>query len=476
MHTLKTATCALAVVLLSGITANAQKFPSVTWRNIQANLAPLPVIGDIKHTPSTIDMESFWSVGSETLDRDFADFEKYKKFLGETGVGYARFQSGWAKTEQKKGKYDFAWFDAHIDGCREQGVKPWVCLCYGNPVYSEHGSDLKAEVFPDGPVMDGWLNYVKAVVKRYKGKVSMYEVWNEPDGNRNPKAYELYANLFVRTAKAIKEIDPDVKITAFGCGAPDNKYVYNTLPIIKEKGGLDLMDYITFHDYLPRPESDVQATLKLREFVHSLSPKIELLEGEIGCPAQLEYRHALSHIEWTEYSQAKWDCRSMLTHFSLGIPHSVFTMVDLNYGWMQQSFGLIRTNLKGEPQYKRPKFYMVQNVTGIFTPAVKAIPVELSVSTNREITSFGVEKNGKPVGFALWFSDSVPTSSLERELVSIKETSFPIKHPVYVDLITGKIHELDSAHAINAWRSAYCDLSGIPIWDAPILIIDKAAL
>jgi hypothetical protein len=57
---------------------------------------------------------SFWSVGSETLDRDYADFEKYRKYLKETGVGYARLQSGWAKTEQVKGVYDFSWIDASV--------------------------------------------------------------------------------------------------------------------------------------------------------------------------------------------------------------------------------------------------------------------------------------------------------------------------------------------------------------------------
>ena len=42
--------------------------------------------------------------------------------------------------------------------------------------------NLNARLFGEGPVMDAWDRYVEAVVKRYKGKVSMYEVWNEPDG------------------------------------------------------------------------------------------------------------------------------------------------------------------------------------------------------------------------------------------------------------------------------------------------------
>ena len=116
----------------------AQKLQkSVTWENIKEHPAPLPVVGRIAPVESRLDAESLWSVGSETLDRDFADFEKYKGYMSETGVGYARLQSGWAKTEQKKGKYDFSWIDAHVDGLIAEGIKPWVCLCYGNPIYSE---------------------------------------------------------------------------------------------------------------------------------------------------------------------------------------------------------------------------------------------------------------------------------------------------------------------------------------------------
>lgn len=63
--------------------------------------------------------------------------------------------------------------------------------------------------------------------------------------------------------------------------------------------------------------------------------EITLLQGETGCPGQLEYGHAMSWIEWNEYSPVKWDLRQMLSQFSIGVPYSVFTMVDLNYGWMQ---------------------------------------------------------------------------------------------------------------------------------------------
>ena len=118
------------MILTAAIASGQALKKSVTWDNIRNHPAPLPVIGELVTTPSSLDRPSLWSVGCETLDRDYADFDKFYQYMGETGVGYARLQSGWAKSEPKKGKYDFAWLDRHVDGLISQGIHPWLCLCY----------------------------------------------------------------------------------------------------------------------------------------------------------------------------------------------------------------------------------------------------------------------------------------------------------------------------------------------------------
>ena len=37
------------------------------------------------------------------LDRDYGNFDKYRSYLRPLGISHARIQSGWARTEQKKG-------------------------------------------------------------------------------------------------------------------------------------------------------------------------------------------------------------------------------------------------------------------------------------------------------------------------------------------------------------------------------------
>ncbi len=471
----KLITTIASALFLTGVVLPAQDMPeirnSVTWDRLNANPAQLPQLGRIVPVKSDINKESWWSVGSETLDRDYSDFEEYKNFMGFTGVGYARLQSGWAKCEPQMGKYNFEWLDKHVDGLIAQGIKPWICLCYGNPVYSDaYGDNLGASIFGEGPIMEGWERYVGEVVKRYKGKVTMYEVWNEPDGNKP----EVYATLFQHTSNVIRKYDKDVKICALALCGPNSGYACKAVERMKELDCIDNVDYITYHAYYPVPETVIPEALKMREDVKKAAGReIPFLQGETGCPGQLEYGHAMHSIEWNEYSQSKWDLRQMLSQFAIGVPYSVFTMVDLNYGWMQQSYGLIRMNLYNKPQYLRPKFHAVQNVTSIFTYDVKSAGFfNVESKASRNITCFGLKKGGKVIGFALWFIGERPTDSLEREPVNLTVDCPALSDPVYVDMITGTVYDIGGCIR-SAGKGNKIKISKLPVWDSPMVVINR---
>ena len=58
---------------------------------------------------------SNWSVGAETMDRDFTIYENWKEYLGPLGAKKARLQCGWAKTEPRRGEFQWQWLDAITD-------------------------------------------------------------------------------------------------------------------------------------------------------------------------------------------------------------------------------------------------------------------------------------------------------------------------------------------------------------------------
>ena len=182
---------------------------SVPWENLNKLNPGLKEIGRLAVRDAKDIKSSKWSIGCETMDRDYADWNAYKSFLGPLGAKHGRLFSGWAKTEQEKGKYDFAWLDHQVREMAAMGVKPWICLSYGNPVW---GSDFRLgmrvkQVTDNAEAFDAWIRYCTACVERYKDVVDEWEVWNEPFNQG-----EEYAEMFYRTAKAIRSVQPSAKI------------------------------------------------------------------------------------------------------------------------------------------------------------------------------------------------------------------------------------------------------------------------
>ena len=67
---------------------------SVTWERLNKVDPGLREIGRLQTRTSDQVKSSKWSVGCETLDRDYADWESYRELLPMLGVKRARFFSG----------------------------------------------------------------------------------------------------------------------------------------------------------------------------------------------------------------------------------------------------------------------------------------------------------------------------------------------------------------------------------------------
>ncbi|MBD0777813.1 glycoside hydrolase [Maribacter sp. ANRC-HE7] len=419
-------------------------------------------------TSKEVKKSSLWSIGCETLDRNYADFNKYKEYVGELGVKRARLQSGWAKCETKKGVYNFEWLDVPVYGLVEQDIEPWISLSYGNPIYGSEIT-LGSKIFTDPKTMDAWLKYVEATVKRYKNVVKEWEVWNEPNG-RNGSS-EAYAELLIKTSEVIKKVQPDAKILGFSLSRIPLKWTEEVFEILKRNNKLELVDYLTYHPYNKNPDDSYESVEKLETLVHSYNPKIKLFQGENGSPSQLEYTHALAFYPWTEISQAKWFMRRMAGDRVRNIPCSIFTIVDLHYPNMLQSFGLLRANLLNDIIYKRPSYHGVQHMASFFDDSVIAVgELEYDSNSYRKLTVAGFKKENTSAVLA-WYSDRIPDDELKWDIIhlDIKDTRF--KDPVYVEVISGKVYEIaKSDWEVNGEDTKFKNL---PMWDSPVMIAER---
>ncbi len=449
-----------SVFLAFFLPLSAQVGPSVTYEKFMQAAPPLTQVGVLKADASL--RAERWSIGNECLDRDMAVFDAYKQYVGQLGVGYARIQSGWAKTEKEKGKYDFAWLDAIVDGLLEQNVKPWMCLCYGNPLYGD-GNTLGNAIPSDlGP----WKKYVQAVVEHFKGRVQCYEVWNEPNISVNAGHPERYVKLLKATSPVIRQADPDASIAAFALASLDYAFLDEALRALKP----GLFDCVTLHKYFENPDEGDYDFRLLTDRIHAFDASVKVVMGESGCPSELGWAHALKFQEWTEYSQAKVILRRMACDFALGQPSSIFTMVDLVYPDFRQSFGLLCTSLKGKVIYKKPSFYAVRNMVNLLPDAVRPAEVSFTASPREPLKVIGLQRDGKLVGAMLYLSGEKPSSALDWRQARIAIEGLKLEDPVLVEPITGRIFSLDRYHySPNNPTRTY----SLPVWDSPVFLLER---
>jgi hypothetical protein len=457
----------ITTLFIAGSGIAAQKYSS--WDQFRYAGPGLKQIGVLAVKHSREIKASPWSVGCETLDRDYGDFSKYKDYVGELGVKRARIQSGWAKCEKEKGVYDFTWLDPIVKGLKEQTVEPWMCLCYGNPLYNSD-IDLNAKLFSDDKTMSAWLNYVEATVKQYKDTVKEWEIWNEI--NHDKTAAKNYAALLMKTAERIRKVQPDAIIIGFAMVRVDLKFTKEVFEILKENNQAGILNYVSYHPYVKNPDSIYDDVSKLKELVDSYDPNIKLFQGESGCPSALEWTHALPYYPWTEISQAKWLMRRMAGDRVRDIRTSIFTIVDLKYPNMLQSFGLLRANLLHEIIYKRPSYYGVQNMAGFFDDTVTPVgELEYQSWNSREMTVAKFQKNDKPV-LLVWYKDCIPDDKLEWDILDITINGVNFKDPVYVEMVSGKVFEINDADWSNKDKNV--KFVNLPVWDSVIMITERS--
>jgi len=90
----------------------------------------------------------------------------------------------------------------------------------------------------------GWRAYVTEQVRRYKGRVGHWEVWNEPPNFTADRSPLSYAKVVAVAYEAAKAVDPGVQI---GLAAKSNHV--NWLAESIAAGAADKFDFVTLHPY-----------------------------------------------------------------------------------------------------------------------------------------------------------------------------------------------------------------------------------
>ncbi|MEO1012223.1 MAG: hypothetical protein AAFX53_13010, partial [Bacteroidota bacterium] len=417
-------------------------------------------------------------IGCEVLDRDYADYDAYKDYLPQLGAKKARLQSGWAKTEKEKGVYDFKWLDAIVDDLISKKIEPWMQISYGNPLYPGGGGISLGEGLPTSEeALQAWENYTRALVKHFQGRVSEWEIWNEADHGYNKSSGLEYANLYYRTAKVVRAVQPNAKLLALSmAGINKPKFVKDFLDFLKEKDAIHLVDVVTFHGYLANPDQGFHYIDSLKNLTHTYDPSIAFWQGETGCPSTLATSGALKQYPWSEKLQAKWSLRRALAHLGRGYPYLHFTISEYVYDRELfsglNSKGLLKINPDKSIAYAKPAYYAYQNLTALLDHDY-TLDTTFSYETKSDYHMSAFSWKHKQSGnmVAIWLDGSKPTENDWYIPLDFQFNGISFKDPVVVDTRTGEVFEFPPDQYKVSEKGT--EFKNIPVYDSPLIILDR---
>lgn len=460
----------------------------------------LKKVGSIKAKSASEVRSSRLGIGFEKLDRDAFDPNKAYDKLHGIGVKWVRIQSGWQKTEKVKGIYDFAWLDSIVDNIIARDMIPWICVCYGNRLYG----GMAEEVFGAAgcpPIhteeqKSAWYSYCKALSEHYRGRVTHFEIWNEPDGahcwKHGVNATEV--GVFnIATAGALKEGNPDVYVIGGALGAINmsfEKKLFRT-------GMLDYVDAISFHAYTFDDTRLSHSIRALRAAIDMYNPRIEIIQGESGAQSRPFGNGALRSGAWTEKKQCKLMLRHLVTDLGMGCKFSsYFSALDMmealkgkvgDVGSYKDFayFGVLAAEFDengvaiGEYSPK-PSYHALSNLASLLEGEVVAMNLPITVQPDvaphcgnsptlkaSEVETFGFRLESGALALAYWHPSDYMTSDYEGAVSLATAIEGGVR---ILDPMDGVIYELgDDMLTKDQWGNDIMKL--LPIRDYPLFLI-----
>ncbi|MDX9754735.1 MAG: beta-galactosidase, partial [bacterium] len=187
-----------------------------------------------------------------------AEMDEAARMARKAGVKWTREDFSWSRLEPRKGEFDFSYYDALIACAKRHGIQVYAILCY----WSSWTKPYTAEGLAD------YLDYVKAIVTRYKEDIHQWEIWNEPNIFfwQGPK--EMYAEMLIQSHSLIKSIDPSAEVLGISTSGIDLKFIQHMMDLGTP------FDVLTIHPY--------RRILNDRDFIADLKEASDLVQNADG--------------------------------------------------------------------------------------------------------------------------------------------------------------------------------------------------
>ena len=193
------------------------------------------------------------------LNRSWDYEEKQMDLLKSLGGTVTSASFDWVDREKEPGKWDWSYPDHAVEAAQKRGLKQFGYI--GNtPGWAlPKGTDPKLGYRnpPRDECEKEFRDYCRKVAARYKGRVDMFQFWNEPngcswvkDGCANGDQFAVYTKWLKIAYESLKEGNPKCIVAA---GALDYhegvKEGYKYIEGIYQSGGKGCFDAVSIHPY-----------------------------------------------------------------------------------------------------------------------------------------------------------------------------------------------------------------------------------
>ena len=208
-----------------------------------------------------------------------------RQFLDEMGITWTMGTFSWNSIEREQGTFNFSSFDTFVDSTKSTGRKIAVTLGYQADWLYPKG-ESKRYISPEN--IPHFLRYIEEIVNHYKGRVDVWNIWNEPNIKRFwDGTYEDFFELSKRTAQKIRETDPD----AYIIGGAYTRAPKRLIKKMNKAGCMENLDGLAFHPYARNPEGSMRLLDKFVRIMSDINFKGDVWITEIGHPTGGLYPH-----------------------------------------------------------------------------------------------------------------------------------------------------------------------------------------
>lgn len=208
-------------------------------------------------------------------------------------LGWVRIDLNWFNVEDAQGHFNWEVIDAVVDAAIARNLQVLGVIGYG-PAWASAGDKKGDGSINDIPAPDTYATFVQTVVQRYQGRITHYELWNEPNLGEffegSPQDY--LDRILLPGAAAVHGACASCKVLAPGIASIGEDY--GTWMDAVLASAKDQIDIVSGHIYASFPVDDPNAGKTSDSFFNRLEKhRIVAFNGSVLHEGPLSFKEVM---------------------------------------------------------------------------------------------------------------------------------------------------------------------------------------